>query len=109
MKEKLLKRDEILKGNYRYPKINLNLIPTTHALEMIKMRALESDKIPTNITITRKNIYSAKCKDGKNLYSMVIKINFDSKRSLFLCIAPFDGGLKTLWFKEKNKNYDIKS
>lgn len=100
--EKFLNKKDILKGEYYFPKENLVLIPSRHALEMIENRKIDTNKIPMMICVTNNNIYSAKCRDGKRLHSVVIKLKYDKIKDLFICLNPFDSAMKTIWLNNKN-------
>lgn len=96
-----LTRTKILKGNYAYPNEFVKLKPTKHFIERLEERGLGLDCIPTLIRVTKDNIHSGKTEDGKELVSVVVRLNYNATKFLFLCFNPRDGGLKTLWFKEK--------
>lgn len=101
-----LTKEEIIEGNYHFPKESLVLVPTLHALEMIQSRNLNSNRIPLMVCVTSNNIYSGKCRDGKRLHSVVIKLKYDEKNDLFICINPFDCAMKTLWLKDKIEKWN---
>lgn len=98
-----LTKQDVVKGKYHYPKTDINLIPTKHVLLRMKQRGLDPSKIPNTVNVNIDNIHSAKTYDGICLQSVVIKIKFDDKRYLFLCFNPNDGGLKTTWFRSKER------
>jgi hypothetical protein len=103
MEEQFLTRAQILAGQYEYPEDFVNLLPTTHFWDRVQERAEGILNIPTVVKVTRDNIYSAKTRDGKRLHSVVIKLKYSDYRFIYLCFNPFDGGLKTAWFRETVK------
>lgn len=96
-----LTRQEILQGKYLYPEDFIPLRSTHHFEQRLKERSLSLECIPTQVRITRNNIHSAKSKDGQKLSSVVVRIDYNSYKNLFLVFSPWDGALKSLWFKEK--------
>ena len=101
-----LTRTQILQGNYRYPDELVRLKPTKHFLNRLSERGIGINCIPTVVRVTRDNIHSGKTLDGINLTSVVVRLKYTYNRYIFLCYNPFDGGLKTLWFREKVRNED---
>lgn len=98
-----LTRTQILKGNFIYPTDLVKLYPTKHFINRLEERGLGLDCIPTLVRVTKDNIHSAKTEDGKKLNSVVVRLVYNTSKYIFLVINPFDGGLKTLWFRDKNK------
>lgn len=98
-----LTRTQILKGNFIYPNELVKLYPTKHFIDRLEERGIGIDCIPTLVRVTKDNIHSAKTEDGKKLTSVVVRLNYNSNKFLFLAFSPIDGGLKTLWFRDKTK------
>lgn len=98
-----LTRKQILRGKYVYPDELVKLYPTKHFMERLEERGLGLDCIPTLVRVTEGNIHSAKTENGKELTSVVVRLVYNTTKYLFLAFNPFDGGLKTLWFRDKNK------
>lgn len=98
-----LTKEDVLKGKYYYPKTEIKLIATNHVLIRMKERGLDPSQIPAQVKVTSENIHSAKTYDGITIKSVVIKSKFDDDRYLFLVINPFDGGLKSMWFRPKRR------
>lgn len=103
-----LTRTQILKGNYVYPNDLVKLRPTKHFLDRLEQRGIGVDCIPTLVRVTKDNIHSGKTEDGKELVSVVVRLKYTKYRYVFLAFNPFDGAIKTLWFKDKVtvKGYD---
>lgn len=97
-----LTRTQILKGNYVYPSELIKLKTTKHFVERLEQRSIGVDCIPTMVRVTKDNIYCGDA-EGKELVTVVVRLNYNSTRYVFLCFNPKDGALKTLWFKEKKK------
>ena len=97
-----LTRTQLLKGNFIYPNELVKLVPTKHFIERLEQRGLGIDCIPTLVRVTKDNIHSGKTENGKELYSVVVRLKYNNKY-LFLCFNPFDGAVKTLWFRDKSK------
>jgi len=53
------------------------------------------------VRVTKENIHSGKTEDGKTLKSVVVRLKYSPTKYIFLVFNPFDGGLKTLWFRER--------
>lgn len=98
-----LMRHELVKGNFKYPTDLIKLYPTKHCVERLEQRGVGLDCLPTLVRVTKNNIHSGKSIDGQTLHSVVIRIDYNIYKYLFLCFNPFDGGLKTLWFLDKKK------
>jgi len=98
-----LTRKQILRGDYLFPNDLVKLYPTKHFIERLEQRGLGLDCIPTLVRVTKDNIHSGKTEDGKKLSSVVVRLSYTPAKFIFLAFNPFDGGLKTLWFKERNK------
>lgn len=98
-----LTRTQILKGNYLYPEKSITLDPTNHVFDRMLDRGLRIDNLPTKVKVTKDNIHSAKTLDGKHLTSVVIRIRYSMYQYLFLCMNPYDGGLKSMWFRETDR------
>lgn len=98
-----LTRTQILKGDYEYPDKMIMLKPTRHFLNRLEERGIGINCIPTMVRVTRNNIHSGKTEDGKRLYSVVVRLRYTSSRWVFICLNPFDGGAKTLWFQDIQK------
>ncbi len=96
-----LTRKQILRGNFVYPSDLVKLYPTKHFIDRLDERGLGLDCIPTLVRVTKDNIHSGKSDDGKKLDSVVIRLVYSTSKYIFLAINPFDGGLKTLWFRDK--------
>jgi hypothetical protein len=96
-----LTRTQILKGNFVYPDELVKLHPTKHFIERLDERGLGLDCIPTLIRVTKDNIHSAKTEDGTKLNSVVVRLVYNASKYLFIAFNPFDGGTKTLWFRDK--------
>lgn len=97
-----LTRTQILKGNFIYPSELVKLHPTKHFINRLEERGLGIDCIPTLVRVTKDNIHSAKTEDGKQLNSVVVRLTYNTSKYLFLAFNPFDGAVKTLWFRDKN-------
>lgn len=101
-----LKRSEILRGNYIFPTDLIQLKQTKHAKERILERYNGLFIIvPEYVRVTKNNIHSAKCDDGKHLHSVVVRLNYSYHKFLFICCNPFDGALKTLWLTDKKRKH----
>lgn len=98
-----LTRTQILKGNFIYPSDLVKLYPTKHFIERLEQRGIGIDCIPTLVRVTKDNIHSAKTEDGKQLTSVVVRLVYNKTKFIFLAFNPFDGAVKTLWFRDKNK------
>lgn len=98
-----LTRTQILQGNFDYPDTLVILKPTKHFLWRLGERGIGINCIPTLVRVTRDNIHSGKTEDGRTLNSVVVRLNYTYHKWLFLVINPYDGGLKTLWFREKKR------
>lgn len=96
-----LTRTQLLQGTYLYPTELVKLVPTKHFVERLEQRGIGIDCIPTMVRVTKDNIHSGKTDNGKDLISVVVRLKYNSSRYIFLCFNPLDGGLKTLWFKDK--------
>lgn len=94
-----------MKGNYVYPSELVKLKVTKHFIDRLEERGIGVNCIPTVVRVTKDNIYCAEA-EGKTLTSVVVRLKYNSSRYIFLCFNPIDGGLKTLWFKDKNKGHD---
>ncbi len=99
-----LTRTQLLTGSYIYPTELVKLVPTKHFVDRLNERGIGVDCIPTMVRVTKDNIHSGKTDNGKNLRSVVVRLKYTSSRYLFLCFNPIDGGLKTLWFRDKRFN-----
>lgn len=99
-----LTRAQILKGDYVYPTDFVRLKQTTHFTERLEERGIGIDCIPTLVRITKNNIHSGEAK-GNRLTSVVVRIKYSSMRYMFICFNPKDGFLKTLWFRERRRDY----
>lgn len=104
-----LTREEILKGSYRYPKNFINIYPTSHCIERLDERGKELDFLPSMVRITEDNIWSGRTKNGKRLISIVIRLKYKCSKYLFICFNPWDGFIKTIWFKDANRKEVKKS
>lgn len=96
-------RKRIIEGDFIYPTDLITLIPSRHFKQRITERGFFADVIPTAVRVTKNNIYCAKTMDGKHLHSVVIRLNYNKSTWLFICLNPFDGAAKTLWFEDKKK------
>ncbi len=99
MERELTKR-EIIAEKLRYPSGFITLKPTKHCIERLQERGRELDFLPSIIKVTTKNMVSGKTKDNKRLCSVVVKVRYTCTKWLFLCFNPYDGGLKTVWYKD---------
>ena len=97
----LLKKNEILDMNLTYPSRLVKLIPTKHFNKRLEERGIGLTCIPEYVRVTRDNIHSGKTKDGKRLSSVAIKLSYSSTYDIYLSFNPFDGALKTMWFRRK--------
>lgn len=79
----------------------VKLIPTKHFISRLEERGLGLSVIPTMVRVTPSNIHSGKTEDGKVLKSVVVRLKYSDSKYIFLCFNPRDGGLKTLWFRER--------
>lgn len=102
MKRELTKK-EILHGKFLYPKDLITLRPTNHCLERIKERGQSLDILPSVVRITESNLQNGKTKDEKSVTSVVIKLDYTSRKDMYLCFNPFDGALKTVWYGNRQK------
>lgn len=100
-----LTRTQILRGNYVYPSDLIKLRHTNHFLDRLEERGVGVNCIPTVVRVTKDNIHSAKSENGRELKSVVVRLKYNYSTYLFLCFNPFDGFVKTLWFREKGKTY----
>jgi hypothetical protein len=98
-----LTRTQILNGSYIYPNDLIKLKPTKHFIERLEERGIGLDCIPTLVRVTKDNIHSGKTDDGKELVSVVVRLKYNTSKYVFLAFNPIDGGLKTLWFREKRR------
>jgi hypothetical protein len=98
-----LTRTQILAGDYKYPTDFIKLKPTRHFMGRLEERGMGIDCMPTMIRVSKDNIHSAKTEDGEKLNSVVVRIRYSSTQWLFICMNPYDGGAKTLWFKRRQK------
>lgn len=98
-----LTRTQLLKGNYSFPKDFVKLWRTKHFAERLKERGMATLTLPSSVKIDKKNIHSGKTEDGKTLTSVVIRVPYTKDVYVFLCFDPNDGGLKTLWFRDKRE------
>lgn len=96
-----LTRTQILRGNFSYPKDFIRVYPTKHSLERLEGRGLGLDCIPTLVRVTKDNIHSGKTEDGTTLSSIVVRLTYGRYKYIFLAINPQDGGIKSLWFRDK--------
>jgi hypothetical protein len=99
-----LTRTQILERNLPFPSDLVKLIPTKHFLARLEERGLGLDIIPTMVRVTKDNIHSGKTEDGKTLRSVVVRLKYNATKYIFLAFNPNDGGLKTLWFRERRTN-----
>ena len=96
-----LTRTQILMGTYIYPSELVKLYPTKHCIDRLEERGIGLDCIPTIVRVTKDNIHSGKTEDGHKLISVVVRLLYSPTKYIFLAINPFDGGMKTLWFRDK--------
>lgn len=96
-----LTRTQILRGNFVYPSDLIKLYPTKHFLDRLEQRGIGLDCMPTLLRVTKDNIHSGKTEDGKRLNSVVVRLAYNASKYLFIVLNPFDGGTKTLWFRDK--------
>jgi len=88
-----------------YPSRLIRLIPTKHLLRRLEERGIGLTCIPEYVRVTEQNIHSGKTKDGRRLKSVAVKLNYSTVYDLYLSFNPFDGALKTMWFRRKvNEN-----
>ena len=98
-----LSRGEVLKGNYKFPLELVRLKPSLHFKKSLENRGLELDCIPSMVRVSRDNIHSAKTIDNIHLTSVVIRLSYTSCKYMFICLNPYDGAGKTIWFKRKER------
>lgn len=94
-----LTRLQIVNGNYKWPDNMIVIKPTKHYLEQMKNRCMGLDCIPTQVRVTKDNIHSGKTEDGVHLNSVVVRIKYTPYKYLFICLNPYDGGGKSMWFE----------
>lgn len=99
-----LTRTQIVEGRYIYPSELVKLIPTKHFMARLEERGLGLDVIPTVVRVTRDNIHSGKTEDGHTLKSVVVRLKYTERSFIFLAMNPFDGAVKTLWFRDRRPN-----
>lgn len=99
-----LTRSQIVRGNFSFPSDLVKLKPTRHFIDRLEERGIGLDCIPTLVRVTKDNIHSAKTDDGEKLRSVVVRLNYNKSKFIFLCFNPFDGALKTMWFREKRQS-----
>lgn len=100
----ILNKNQILDMDLTYPSKLVRLIPTHHFRKRLEERGIGLTCIPQYVRVTPQNIHSGKTKDGKKLISVAIKLHYSTLYDLYLSFNPFDGALKTMWFRKKNKN-----
>lgn len=98
----LLTRNQILDMGLTYPSRLVRLIPTKHFIKRLEERGTSLTCIPEYVRVTEKNIHSGKTADGKRLKSVAVKLEYSPVCDLYLSFNPFDGALKTMWFRRKN-------
>lgn len=100
-----LTRQQIINGNYRYPKHLIELNYSKHFKDRFSERGLSLDYVPSLVRITPNNIHSGKvCDCNKNrLTSVVIRIPYNGKKFMFLAMS-LDGTVKTIWFNGSRKH-----
>lgn len=96
-----LTRTQILRGSFSYPEDFIKVYPTKHSIARLEERGLGLDCIPTLIRVTKDNIHSGKTEDGTTLCSVVVRLAYGRHKYIFLAINPQDGGIKSLWFRDK--------
>lgn len=99
MKNDLTKK-EIIKRGCEYPKELFNLKYTNHVIERLNKRCIGLDCIPTVLRVTEENLFSGRPDVNNRLTSVVVKLKYHGTRYLYLCCNPYDGGLKTIWFRD---------
>lgn len=100
-----LTRTQILRGKFIYPSELVKLYPTKHFAERLEQRGIGLDCIPSLVRVTEGNIHSAKTEDGSKLNSVVVRLDYSATKYLFLAFNPFDGAIKTLWFRDRHKKF----
>lgn len=100
---KILTRKQILNGSFVYPSELVKIRMTKHCIERLEQRGVGLECIPSLIRVTRDNIHSGKTENGVDLSSVVVRLDYTSSKFIFLALNPKDGGVKTLWFRDKNK------
>lgn len=100
-----LMKKQIREGQYKYPHDLVKLKPTKHYLARLEERGIGLECMPTLVRVTENNLHSAKTNDGVHLHSVVVKLDYNYNRWLFLCLNPYDGGVKSMWFRDKTKRY----
>lgn len=100
-----LTRTQILKGNYLYPNELVHLKPKRHFIERLEQRSIGLNCIPTMVRITKDNIYCGEA-DGKYLTTVVVRLDFNYSKYVFICFNPYSGSLITFWFRDKKRNKD---
>ena len=83
-----------------FPNDLVKLRRTDHFIKRLEQRGIGVDCIPTLVRVTKSNIYCGEA-EGNNLTSVVVRLNYNYTRFIFLCFNPKDGALKTLWFRDK--------
>lgn len=96
-----LTRTQILNGDFKYPEGFIALKPTNHFKERLAERGIGLECMPTQVRVTKDNIHSGKTNDNKHLHSVVIRLKYNKYTNLFMCINPYDGAGKSLWFEDK--------
>lgn len=102
-----LTKEEIL-GKYYFPKGFIKLNPTNHCIERLNERGYGLDFLPSVVRITESNLYSGKTSNNRSLCSVVVKLEYTPKKHLFLCINPFDGAVKTVWYGDRSQQQNRK-
>lgn len=94
-----LTRHQIVNGSYVYPDDLITLKETNHFKTRFEERTFGLAMMPTRVRITKDNVHSGKTRDGTTLNSVVIRLKYSSKW-MFLCFDPYDGVVKSIWFKD---------
>jgi len=98
-----LGRKQLLKKHVDYPDI-MELKYTKHANERLRERTTgELILAPKWLRITRDNIYIGKLK-GHRLTDVVVRIKYKEGVWMFLAIDPIDKVVKTIYFRNAEKN-----
>jgi len=98
-----LTRTKIINGDFAWPEKDIMIKPSRHYIEQLNCRLINRDSIPRKIRVTKDNIHSAKCKDGKRLTSVVVRVEYNEYKHLYICLNPYDGAGKSLWVKRKDE------
>ena len=99
-------RNQILKYKLAFHEGWIKLHYSAHAFSRLKER-LKGDIIvyPRVINVSSLNIYKGYSFDGKNLYKIIVRLEFKKSEWIYLVILPDKKLVKTLWFRGKKEWY----